>query len=27
VALVILVQIVQVLGDWLAQRADRRSKR
>ncbi|TCV98099.1 methionine ABC transporter permease [Biostraticola tofi] len=26
VALIILVQIVQVLGDWLAQRADRRGR-
>lgn len=26
VALIILVQVVQVLGDWLAKRADKRDR-
>jgi D-methionine transport system permease protein len=27
IALIVLVQIVQVLGDWLAKRADKRDRR
>lgn len=26
VALIVLVQVVQMLGDWLAQRADKRDR-